>query len=106
MPEFILASLISPSFVRVFISSVLLNSSHRFRKRKLSHALRVKPRSIFFVCLFDFAAPRVSLTLDLYVNALGKKAVECRNHLTHTHLSCPFVPLYREVQKEPFVEQR
>lgn len=82
--------------------------------QKLSHGLCVKQRSVFFfllflvcvcVCLFDSAATRVSPTLDLYVNAVGgKKALECCNHLTHTHLSCPFVPLYIKVQKEPFVE--
>lgn len=50
MPGFILASLKSV-ICEGFMSSVLLNSSPRFRKRKLSHALRVKPRSIFF-CVF------------------------------------------------------
>lgn len=32
-----------------------------------------------------------------------EKAVECCNHFTRTHSICPFVPVYRRAQKEPFV---
>ncbi len=45
----------------------------------------------------------MSVALDSLVNGV-EKAVECCNHLTHTHLSCPFVSPYRYTQKEPFVE--
>lgn len=75
--------------------------------QKLSHAPCVHPCCVFFFfCAFVwFHCSGVSVTLDLCVNEGGRReAVECCNHLTHTHLSCPFVPRPRPRQREPFVE--